>query len=166
MTGHIFKAPAIPGPFYTASRPTVFLSGSIEMGRAKLWQDRAGELLAANGFTVFNPRRDDWDSSWEQSPRDPNFFEQVSWELDMMERADSVIVYFDAATQSPITLLELGLFAKSDKLMVCCPPGFWRRGNVEMVCLRYGIPLFEELDLMLNFLLWRKNLSQMKISVS
>jgi hypothetical protein len=29
---------------------------------------------------------------------------------------------------------------------VCCPEGFWRRGNVEMVCRRLRIPLFETLD--------------------
>jgi hypothetical protein len=29
---------------------------------------------------------------------------------------------------------------------VCCPEGFWRRGNVEMVCRRHRIPLFATLD--------------------
>ena len=23
--------------------------------------------------------------------------------------------------------------------MVCCPEGYWRRGNVQVVCHRYGV---------------------------
>lgn len=33
--------------------------------------------------------------------------------------------------------------------MVIKPPqpnGYWRRGNVEVVCARYGIPLFDDFD--------------------
>ena len=41
---------------------------------------------------------------------------------------------------------ELGLYARSGKLKVCCPEGFWRRGNVEVVCRRYHVPLFSSLD--------------------
>ena len=35
--------------------------------------------------------------------------------------------------RAPITLLELGLFARSGKLIVCCPDGYWRKGNIEVV---------------------------------
>ena len=72
--------------------------------------------------------------------------EQVGWELDMLDAADVVVMYFAPGTKSPVSLLELGLCARSGKLKVCCPEGFWRRGNVEMVCRRHRIPLFETLD--------------------
>src|SRR5262249_13162647 len=52
--------------------------------------------------------------------------------------------------KSPITLLELGLFARSGKLVVCCPVGFWRRGNIEVVCARYGIPLVDSLKALID----------------
>jgi hypothetical protein len=42
-------------------------------------------------------------------------------------------------------LLELGLFARSGKVVACCPEGFWRRGNVEVVCRRYGVPVVSDL---------------------
>ena len=48
-------------------------------------------------------------------------------------------MYFDPKTKSPISLLELGLFSRSDKLMVICPDGFWRKGNVDIVCEKYNI---------------------------
>ena len=47
---------------------------------------------------------------------------------------------------SPISLLELVKDSKDKKLMVCCPLGFWRRGNVEVTCDRYGIPLVDTIE--------------------
>lgn len=119
----------------------VFLAGSIEMGAAENWQARVEKLLADTPWTVFNPRRDDWDPTWEQSIHNQHFHGQVSWELDAIEWADQVIMYFDPNTKSPITLLELGLLARGSpsKLIVVCPEGFWRKGNVDIVCERYGV---------------------------
>lgn len=31
-------------------------------------------------------------------------------------------------------------------IVVCCEPGFWRKGNIEMVCDRYEIPLFDKYE--------------------
>ncbi len=59
-------------------RPSIFLAGSIEMGKAEDWQTQLTNLLT--GVRVFNPRRDDWDPSWTQSITNPNFKEQVEWE--------------------------------------------------------------------------------------
>jgi len=64
----------------------------------------------------------------------------------MLDAADIVVMYLAPGTKAPISLLELGLCARTGKLRVCCPEGFWRRGNVEMVCERYQIPLSATLD--------------------
>ena len=136
------KAPSPPG-----LERRVFLAGSIEMGLAEQWQDRVVNAMSGvSGLVILNPRRDDWDSSWEQRADDPRFAEQVNWELDMLEAADIVVMYLAAGTKSPISLLELGLHARAGKLRVCCPEGFWRRGNVEVVCGRYQVPMFDTLD--------------------
>jgi len=135
----IFKAPdAIP---LERDQLAIFLAGSIEMGAARNWQDALIETIYAKGlpFLIFNPRRDDWDASWEQSIENPQFKEQVQWELQALESADIILMHFEPNTKSPITLLELGLFAQSGKLWVHCPGGFWRKGNVDIVCERYGI---------------------------
>ena len=125
----------------------VFLAGSIEMGAAEQWQERVvGALSGVDGFVILNPRREEWDNSWEQRADDSRFAEQVGWELDMLDAADIVAMYLAPNTKSPVSLLELGLCARSGKLRVCCPDGFWRKGNVEMVCARYHVPLFETLD--------------------
>ena len=125
---------------------SIFLAGSIEMGKAEDWQKTLGEWLLMRNFNVFNPRRKDWDSSWTQTYENPNFSQQVKWELNALDKADWIIMYLDPNTQSPISLLELGLFAHSKKLLVVCPDGFWRKGNVEVVCSLYDIPLFNSLE--------------------
>src|SRR3974390_885282 len=88
--------------------PAIFLAGSIEMGKAVDWQTLMTNKLYDFKATILNPRRDDWDSSWEQKIENPQFSEQVNWELDALDRADIIAMYFDPKTMSPISLLELG----------------------------------------------------------
>jgi len=138
-----------PQDYESEPRPWIFLAGSIEMGKAEDWQERVTQVLSGHQGTLLNPRRDDWDSSWVQSIDNANFREQVEWELSGLEQADKVILYLSPGTKSPISLLELGLFIGKD-LYVCCPDGFWRKGNVEIVCGRYGRKLYENLGELLN----------------
>lgn len=132
--------------------PGVFLAGSIEMGVAEHWQDRIVEALADHHILVLNPRRTNWDSSWAQKIDNPPFREQVEWELDALDAADIIAFYFDPATKSPITLMELGLHAAKnpEKMIVCCPEGFWRKGNVDIVCARYGVRQVATLDALIE----------------
>lgn len=127
----------------------LFLAGSIEMGKAEDWQTEVTRMIREEfidtdiDVCIFNPRRDDWDSSWVQSIDNPQFNEQVNWELDKLGESDIILLYFDPKTQSPISLLELGMFAnKRQNMVVCCPEGFWRKGNVEIVCERNKCSLY------------------------
>jgi len=127
---------------------SVFLGGSIEMGKAEEWQQKLIDELEDKPYIFFNPRRDDWDSSWAQKITDKNFKEQVTWELEALEVADVIVMYFDPNTKSPISLLELGLHARDKKLIVYCPDDFWKKGNVDVLCEVYNIKQvksFEEL---------------------
>jgi len=118
---------------------SVFLAGSIEMGKAGAWQKMVVRALRKEPITILNPRRDNWDVSLEQKIDNAQFREQVEWELEAMEKATVIAMYFDPNTKSPISLLELGLFANSKKLIVYCPDGFWRKGNVDIICRKYKI---------------------------
>lgn len=118
----------------------LFLGGSIEMDKADNWQKLAVEMLVDTDWTILNPRRASWDSTWKQSKDNPQFREQVEWELNAQEIADKILMYLDPATKSPISLMELGLFEGTHKMIVVCPLGFWRKGNVDIVCERYGVP--------------------------
>ncbi len=124
---------------------SVFLAGSIEMGQAEDWQTIVAGGLSDLEVVILNPRRDAWDATWVQSIHNPQFRAQVEWELEAQERASLIALYFAPATKAPVTLLELGLCARSGKAVVCCPEGYWRRGNIEVVCRRYQVPLVSEL---------------------
>jgi hypothetical protein len=134
-----------PAPIHLSNKKSIFLAGSIEMGLAEPWQPQVERALADLDVVVLNPRRDEWDDTWEQSIHHVQFREQVEWELSAQEQADLIAMYFAPETRAPITLLELGLFARSGKVIVCCPDGYWRKGNVEIVCARYRVPLVSHL---------------------
>lgn len=120
---------------------TIFLAGTIEMGKAENWQERLAAALRHMDVLLLNPRRANWNAAWEQSIENPAFRQQVEWELDALDHADLVIMYFVPETRSPVTMLELGIHAANnpEKLIVCCPEGFWRKGNVDIVCQRFNV---------------------------
>jgi len=134
----------------------IFLGGSIEMGSVEDWQEEISlyisEHLDADKFCILNPRRKNWDSSWQQSKDHPFFRGQVEWELLGLEKAKTIIMYLHPETKAPISLLELGLHAQSGKLLVVCPCGYWRKGNVDIVCERYGVLQFETLNAAIEYL--------------
>jgi hypothetical protein len=128
----------------------IFLAGTIEMGNSEDWQSKISESLSDKPYTILNPRRVDWDSSWTQEFENPQFYQQVTWELNALDKADIIILYLLPDSKSPISLLELGLYAASGKLLVCCPKGFWRKGNVDIVCERFNIPIYDNIGELLH----------------
>lgn len=124
----------------------VFLAGSIDLGKSVDWQAELALSLADCPGTLLNPRRPHWDSTWLAEAAFPPFREQVQWELDAMEAAGLIAFYFAPQSQAPVTLLELGLAAREGKAVVCCPPGYWRKGNVDVVCEHYSIPTVSTLE--------------------
>jgi hypothetical protein len=56
-----------------------------------------------------------------------------------METADIMAVYFGPRTPAPITLMELGLWARSGKCVVGCSEAYPKKGNVRAVCEKYKI---------------------------
>jgi hypothetical protein len=137
----VYKPPIRP----TVDKPSVILYGSIEQNVALDWQTSLASSLSDLPVAILNPRRDDWDSTWVEDISFPKFKEQVEWEMDYAKVADVIVFYFAPGTLTPVTLLELGMYAGSGKAVVCCPFGFYKRGNVQIVCLRYGITLLESL---------------------
>ena len=133
----------------------IFLAGSIEMGKAMDWQSyvTSGRLNEKKDVCFYNPRRKDWDSSWIQKFENPQFFQQVSWELEALDKATHIIVFLQEGTISPISLLELGLHAKDENVYVVCQEGFERKGNVDIVCMKYEIPTFGSIDECISHLL-------------
>lgn len=149
MTIREIKAPQVSG---TTVR--IFLAGAIDMGQAEKWQDRVVEKLRKFSdltgvpIEIYNPRRDDWDSSWEQSVENKQFVQQVEWELVHLEKADLALFYFPESSKAPITLFELGytLGRKSAAAITYCPKGYYRSGNVHFYHEVSGMPYFVDED--------------------
>src|SRR5262249_43246242 len=83
-----------------AGMPSVFLAGSIEMGQAPDWQSAVMRSLENLAVVILNTRREEWDASWAQTIHNPQFKEQVEWELEGQERADLIAMYFAPETRA------------------------------------------------------------------
>ncbi|KAH7361276.1 hypothetical protein BKA66DRAFT_514762 [Pyrenochaeta sp. MPI-SDFR-AT-0127] len=138
----VHKPPVRP----KVDRPSVIFYGAILSDPTKDWQSSLATSLSDIPVTILDPRRDDWDSSWVEDIAFPKFKEQTEWEMDYAQIADVIVFYFAPGALTPIALLELGMYAGTGKAIVCCPEGFYKRGNVQIVCLRYGIELLGTLD--------------------
>ena len=132
--------------------PRIFLAGSIEEDQATDWQKQIIDGMANNQFEIFNPRVKDWDNEIKQDISDPRFLHQVDWEIRHIELADIIVFYFEPGTKSPISLAEIGLCMglKKEHVIVCCPEGFWRKGNVDIYCEMAGFHRVETLVQLMN----------------
>lgn len=139
----------------TRTKPSVFLAGTIDMGdeRFKTWQSDFA-LQLKEKYHIFNPRRIDWDSTWKQDFENPQFFQQVMWELNALTQSDVIIINFLPGSKSPISLLELGKYGGNDqqrhKVYVLCPYGYEKKGNVDVFCHVHGIPLYVDADTLIT----------------
>lgn len=152
---NIYKAPQDISQRDTSIK-SIFLAGSIEQGVAENWQHICEGKLS-NQYHIFNPRRESWNPELEQSIHEPEFNKQVTWEMNALEEADYIIMYLQPGTYSPISLLELGLMVRHKKMFIVCPPGFWRKGNVDIVANRFNQTQFNDLETAIDYI---KNLSK------
>lgn len=119
-----------PGP------KSVFLAGTIDNGNSSNWQEELIEKCRNLDVTFYNPRRKEWNTTLEEMGY------QIKWEQDHLDRADIIIMCLLDDSKSPISLLELGLYAQSGRLKVFCNPEFYRYTNVKLTCQKYKIPLY------------------------
>jgi len=118
----------------------IFLAGTIDNGDSNNWQHEMIEYINysfdANNIIVFNPRCNYWPDN------ENDIVHQIEWEQKKLDEADYIFMNFEPNSKSPISLLELGLYAQSKKLYVFCDRRFYRFANVRLTCDKYDIPLF------------------------
>ncbi|KAF1951009.1 hypothetical protein CC80DRAFT_496301 [Byssothecium circinans] len=130
------------------TQPSIIIYGSIEPSPTSNWTTTLASHLSSLPITILNPRLDGWDDTWREDINFAPFKEQVDWEMDHAAVANVIVFYFKPGTSCPISLLELGMCVGmyNEKVVVGCPKEFYKRGNVEIVCRRFGIELVEDLN--------------------
>ncbi|KAF2785741.1 hypothetical protein K505DRAFT_224039, partial [Melanomma pulvis-pyrius CBS 109.77] len=127
-------------------RVRIFLGGSIEISKAPDWQAAFADKIASLPIAAFNPRRTRWDDSLEQDIKNKALLHQMHWEMTNLNKADLIILYLHPNTISPVSLMELGRYSQSRKIIVCCPEGYHRRGNVQYLCEKDNVLLLDDFD--------------------
>ena len=123
---------------------SVFLACTIDNGDSLNWQDKTIiELinLGINNIEIYNPRRE----HWNPNPTKEEMEKQIKWEQEHLDKADIIVMVLLDDSKSPISLLELGLYANTKKLIVFCTPNFYRWDNVRLTCEKYNIELVQDL---------------------
>lgn len=146
MRAKVVTAPEVWEVSDEPQRPSVFLAGSIDNGRAVDWQQFAIARLADLPAVIVNPRRAQWNASL--FPFATELRDQIQWELRYLRQADVALFNFEYNSEAPITLLELGIIAASapQRAVVVCPHAYWRATNVWETCEVFGITPHRSLD--------------------
>lgn len=118
---------------------TVFLARTIDNGDSFNWQEGIINRCQDLDIVFYNPRRKEWPSVTVTSQIEY----QIKWEQKHLDNADLIIMCLLDNSRSPISLLELGLYAQSGKIIVFCNPEFYRYDNVRLTCKKYNIPLYK-----------------------
>lgn len=135
------KMISAPTKYNRLNEKIIFLSGSTENSDKDSWQDKLLKELEDLNVTMLNPYRADYNSL-----SDSELTKQIEWELDGLERADIVAIYFDSSTKAAITLLELGLSAKNKTVVIFCEGKFWKHKEVTVVAKKYKLSVFDNYD--------------------
>lgn len=137
-----------PPEYPTLTKPSLILFGTIEKSPTDNWASNLSATLSDLPIQILNPRRDDWDSTWREEVSFTPFREEVEWEMAHPEKVGLIVMCFKAGSMCPITLLELGMHAArfGERVVVCCEEGFYKRGNVEIVCGKFEVEYVKTLE--------------------
>ncbi len=121
----------------------VFLGGSA--GNED-WRTQLMNALREGPFVFLNPNR----VSPQSNPIE--LAEQVKWELNALAVSDISVMCFDDTSISPLAFLEIGLQARSRKLIIYCPADAWVKTVLEVASQKYNFKLVNSIDDMINSL--------------
>lgn len=130
----------------TTNRKYCFLAGSIDMSEVENWRETVVGKL--NGYTnFFDPTHLNHDTL-----NDTEMREHIRWELDALQLSDLVLLNLLPNYKSPVSLIELGVYVQSGKLVVVCPLRFYQRRYIEELCARYNTLIFSDLSRAIEYI--------------
>ena len=136
-----FTVVSVPSLYIPTSGIKIFLAGSIDQPVKNNWRELAiahiqtswfGTPTNRSSITVYSPRRSDdvWTTDMEN--------EQAAWDTSMLSMVDYIILHLTGTTISPVSLLELGLFARHPNLYLSIDDSYTRKHVVELYYTYYG----------------------------
>ena len=128
-------------PLPVGPGPSVFLAGPTPRRRdVPSWRPAALAELAGTSLNVLNP-----ESRHDERPRE--YHHQVEWEAAALEAADVILFWIprDVATMPGFTTnVEFGLYVRSGKVVLGCPPDCpnpERNRYLIWLAGRHGVPV-------------------------
>jgi hypothetical protein len=117
---------------------SVFLAG----GMGSPWRaELIGKLDDLPNLVIIDPSVDDWEKDvGEESADNPKFVKQTDWEHQGLEASDVQVFHFDASSEAPISLLELGLF-KTNNTIFCVREGYKHKAHIDLIARRNGLSI-------------------------
>ncbi len=112
---------------YTGNETSLFLAGWIT--GCSDWQKEMTSSLKDTSLTLINPRRANF------NVRNPDMeYEQITWEHRHLERASMISFWFPPETLCPITLFELGKYARdlNKIIFIWRDPEYKRKRDIDI----------------------------------
>ncbi len=131
-------------PEKESNKKYIFLAGSIDSQVQTNWRKRVTGKLEGSNY-ILDPTNRKHDEL-----NDVQMKKHIEWELDALSMADKIVLNFLPKGMSPISLVELGLYVATKKLIVVCPKDFYKSRYVFTLCKRYNTPIYHEIDEALN----------------
>ncbi len=122
----------------------LFLAGGIT--DCPDWQAELVDMLKDTGLTLLNPRRKNFPIHDHLAAH-----EQITWEHEMLKRANAISFWFPKETLCPIVLYELGAWSVQPKqIFVGAEKGYKRLQDVRIQTslARPSVHITESLDLL------------------
>ncbi|MFK7786732.1 MAG: nucleoside 2-deoxyribosyltransferase domain-containing protein [Crocinitomicaceae bacterium] len=126
------------------NRTCIFLAGSMAQESSSNWRKTVVNQFG-DTYHFFVPTHPNHDQTGDDEMKT-----HIEWELNGLAKADFILLNFLADARSPISMVEMGMYIQSGKLIVVCPKNFYKRRYVETLCEKYTTPLFNHLDQLLN----------------
>ncbi len=126
-------------PINKKNQRSIFLAGSMDHKQEGSWRE---EIIAEFGTNdIFDPTNTHHDElNTEQMKH------HIVWELGALQQSDLILLNFLKESKSPISLVELGMYVTSNKLIFICPKEFYKSDYVHTLCNKYNTPIFNTLN--------------------
>ncbi|MFT6981845.1 MAG: hypothetical protein ACJAUD_000612 [Crocinitomicaceae bacterium] len=122
----------------------VFLAGSVATDSDNNWRH---DIINKWGdeyhfFDPVNPNH--------ANLNDKDMRAHIKWELDALKSSDYIFLNLLPTSTSPISLVEMGLYVSTKKLIVICPTEFYKWRYIDVLCKEYNTPIFQDFGEALN----------------